>query len=387
MERAEIAKKVATWTVATIMAALIGATIKTAYDRADPKLSIVQIRTSIEANQLFETSIKQVSVPESLKKVTERTLWSSIAGVRNPFSEYKKFVEALDDNERRMNALINAISSFERDKSKMRELLYHVGPTSEDDVNEFFDLWERNDGYIHGSLRGKFRRGSFELTQQRYDGTPMLLIHQDDDKDWIVSRKGGRYNSLLMQESSRDHGLQEEVAKSLAFFKRDRLQRYLKVVEEDSADIEVAKQLLAEIASARLNISRLSVTVQLENKGATAVSLIPFAEIEVETSGLVQDGKQLNGNTRIQIEYRVGSPGIPTAIHLSPNSSMLVSFSSSKPIRDFPNSEALMKLFELGTAKCRIKVFTAGANSFAQDYYLSGHAAFANLDPIVGQAR
>ncbi len=382
IDRTELMKKVGTWTIATVAAALLGALIKTAYDRAVPHISIVQIRPSIEANNSFDMTLKEVKVPDALKRAAEKTLWASIAGFRGQFTDYKHFNTALGDNEQSLLRVSNSISSFQRDKQRMREIIRQSNTVSDDEAVEFFDLWESNDGFIYGSLRGKFRRGSFGLVDQTYDGLPKLIVRQDDDKDWYVTRKGGRFNSELIKQSSMDGALQEEVAKSLAFFKRERLLDYLKLVEEDAGDVDPINQVLSEIQSAKTSISRLTVTVQVENSGSTAISFIPYAALEIDTKGLIQSGKPLEGKTVIPMEYRSGTPGEPTAIQVAANSSQLLTLSSSLLIGDFPNSVSIVKILDLGTSKCVIRMSTAGGDAFVKGSYQSPPFTFSKLEPF-----
>ena len=150
--------------------------------------------------------------------------------------------------------------------------------TTDENKNNFYDLWERNDGFIYGAIRGEFRRGTFQLPQQQdYEGEPFFRLIEETVPSktgklsvWLVSKKGARFNTYLAPSSLRDLSFQKQVSTALAYFDVDALTSMLDVAmsEADEDDAEAAEEILKGIDLARTQFSRWAVTMAISNAGS-----------------------------------------------------------------------------------------------------------------------
>lgn len=377
-------KKVVTWILATVSAAVIGALLNSAWDSAHPNISIIQVAPSPDANARFEMSKIEVSVPDKLRSLGLKTYWFDISALRGQLVSYDRLVEALDKNEQSMNQLKKSLIAYQNDRKEMAALLRSGQNASDDDVAHFFDLWERNNGLIYGTLRGEFHRKKLQIEPFEYKGKPRLSIWKNENDDWIVIKPGGRFSCLLNYEKYGDRDLQKEMAHALAFFSTERLTKYLKIVDSELNEDKIASEILQEIKSVRDKIARFTTTISLSNSGKNPISFLPYAEIIIETNGLIDNSKTISGNTVFLLEHRDKNKKL-TPILLSGGSSIMVDFFTHDQIMDLNRSAMLLNVYKLGAKNYKIKLFAAGGGLFNKSTYESSWKRFASSKLVIGQ--
>lgn len=373
--RLEFDMEVAKWVIITIAGALLGAFVKTGWDSANPSIHIVQIEPSTGVSQYFETDGVEIPTPKPLQDLVQRSNWTSVGLLRKQFIPYTKLIEALDDNRVKMTQLKKSISAFEDDYPVLMSSLRGGGEISDIELNEFFDIWERNDGFIYAAILGDYRRNTFELRPTNYDGESRLFVYKDKDGDWLVNKKGGRFPSYMAINSSRNIPLQKEVAEALGYFDKARLKTYLEHVSQDAPQYDIADQLLQVIADIERQISRFSLSISLSNSGKNAIAFLPYAVLTIETDGLTQNGVVIDGDTEIILQHRNHDKKL-SPIQIRGNSARLVDFYSRDLIMNLKNTEAVLSAFELGSVKYSVKFFASGGGLFTKQIYTTERAQF-----------
>ncbi len=377
-------KKVVIWILATVSAAVIGALLNSAWDSAHPHISIIQVTPSLDANTRFDMSKNEVPVPDKLRSIAVKTYWSNIDYLRGQLVSYDQLIKVLDDNEQRMKQLKRSVQAYQTDRKEMTTTLRLDQNASDDDISHFYDLWERNSGFVYGLLRGEFHRKRLQIETFEYNGIPRIPVWQDDKDNWIVTKPGGRFNCSLYYERYGDRELQKEMAHALAYFNTERLTKYLKIVDSVKEEDIVAEELLREIESVRDNVSRLTATISLSNSGKNPISFLPYAEITIETNGLVADGNTINNDTTFLLEHRDKNKQI-TPILLSGGSSVLADFSTNDIVMNLNRSDLLLSVYKLGAKNCKVKLFAAGDGWFNKSTYESSWKRFASSKFVIDQ--
>ena len=378
--------RVLTWTLATIVAAAIGAGISTFWSQARPSVSIVNFDILTDYNSRFVEDDDSVSVPENYSTLAVESDWASSTGVRRRIAEYSDLMSSLDMNESKMRARIADAKSLESDIAPMLDILkkYERNLARKDDLDNFFNMWERNDGLIWGNLRGIYRRGNFELrTLEELEKPVYKLFNENSDgtKLWIVSN-GGSYASFLAPETYRDLPLQEYSAKALAHFSVVDLRRVIQLAREDIENIKKEQELLSEIESTRRSYSRIVSRVLIENSGGSSVAILPFARLEVDASNLLKNGKKFNKPINVALELRDGD-GSLKPINIEAGSSAIVSFVSKDFLGDTPDSELLLSAFEKGGVYSILSVFPKGGGYFLEERLNTTPEIFSSLNAII----
>jgi len=382
--------KFAKWAGATIAAALIGSFSTSWYEAARPSIAVIDIRPSLNSNSVFLKDDTPVPLPQTLAPALEATAWSSIETFRSPTAPYKKLVDALDLNTQKMNTYLEDWGRLKADLPRMRDILAHGDQATPAERDGFFDLWERNDGFIYGSLRGEFDRGSLDVTHKPYTGTPTFrLIQETISPDsgfpagsvvWIVGKKGGRFSTYVVPRRDIDLGLNRAVAERLAYFDSAELMSFLDVIENsERAGESSAKNVLSEVDKARNGLSRWAVTFALSNRGGSPVAFMPFAIVEIDTSGLTVGGKPWGKWTELHLEHR-GTDSELSPIYIDKGGAQLVTFASKDFIKDIEPSDTLTDAYHLGTLYCRARIFVASGDAFTRSEYRTAAVRFGVSD-------
>lgn len=382
--QADSLKKVVIWILATVSAAVIGALLNSAWDSAHPDVSIIQVIPSLDANARFDMSKDEVPIPDKLRSIAVKTYWSNINYLRGQLVSYDQLVATLDDNEQRMKQLKRTFQAYQTDRKEMTTVLRLGQNASDDDILHFYDLWERNNAFVYGLLRGEFHRKRLQIEPFEYNGRPRLPIWQNEDDDWFITKPGGRYSCSLFCTKHGDRELQKEMAHALAYFNTERLTKYLKVVDSIKEEDVVAGELLQEIESVRKNVSRLTATISLSNSGKNPISFLAYAEITIETNGLVADGNTINNDTTFLLEHRDKNKQL-TPILLSGGSSVLADFSTHDIVMNLNRSDLLLSVYKLGAKNCKVKLFAAGGGWFNRSTYESSWKKFASSKFVIDQ--
>jgi hypothetical protein len=383
------------WAATTLGAALLGSVVTTVHNSARPAVTVVEIAPSLTVNKFFVGPKVEVSVPPGLKNTAEKSIWAATSAFREALVPYRSFVAALDDNERRMTRLLRSLGRFNADLTRMRELLDKGERASPEDKLAFFDLWERNDAFIYGSLQGQFIRGEIELVTASYKGRPFFRLEELEEDGlpvWRVAKRAGRYASYMGPRRRSDETFRKEVAYALAFFDTGRLGEYLRYVQRDTKEDEAARQVNGEIQTARTGLSRWAVTVLIGNSGSSPLAFLPAAELVVDTRGLIHNGVALADETVISLERREakgqtkepdrdsdegGGESEPAAVQVPGGSAVLVVFASKEFIGEHPRGETLSKAYLLGGKDFYVRLRAVGGGLFARDAYATARMKFS----------
>jgi len=93
------------WAAATAASFLIGYLLGRVLERSRLSLAPVEMKISSDFNERFMKPMRDVKVPEALKKLLASTLWASVGPFRFGNINYDDFEKALEDNEKRMRRL------------------------------------------------------------------------------------------------------------------------------------------------------------------------------------------------------------------------------------------------------------------------------------------
>ncbi len=373
----------------TVGAAILGGAVTVFYSAAHPAVAVIDIKPSLSLNGRFVSKETEVAISDSLRARLEKTLYASLQAFRSPRARYSDLVEGLNSNEERMNTLIASVVQFRQDLPKLKDILQRGPAATPEEKNEFFDRWERNDAFIYGSIRGEFRRGQLEVSKKEYVGEPALLLREETISSppgslWVVSKKGGRFGSFLIPETGRDFTFQESVARALAYLDVQMLKHFLEVAERDTADVGVAKEIIADIEHARDNISRWAISVSVTNTGTHPIALLPVAELLVDTSGLIGSNGPISGETEIRLELRnENSEAAPEQV--SGNGAALIVFASEKFIQEEDVGRILIDSYRLGARSCRVRIYTAGGGVLTPKVLISRAHQFGPASTISRQ--
>lgn len=378
-------QRVAIWTISTLGAAILGGTITLVYSSARPTFELVDIRPSLSVNEHFVTDKTEVPVSPDFRRLLEKTDWVSLLQFREQSINYSAFIEGLNNTEERMKRYRRAAPNFSNDYKNLKDIL-DKEKTTDEDKNNFYDLWERNDAFIYAAIRGKFRRGTFQLPQKDYEGEPFFRLIEETVRSetsgsvsvWLVSKKGARFNTSLAPRTRRDLPFQKRVSTALAHFDVDALTRMLDVAmsEADEDNAEAAEDILNGIDLARTRFSRWAVTMAVSNAGSQPLSVLPFAELVVKTQGLVDGQTKMEKDTTIPLEIRDDS-GEPTALQIQGGSATLVTFASTNFITDIERSDILTQAYKLGTLSYHVRLFTRGGGFLTRSIIVTKEEDFA----------
>ena len=382
-------RKVVIWIIATLGSAALGGAITLVYSSARPTIELVNIRPSLFVNERFVTDKTEVPVSPDFRRLLEKTSWVRLLKFRQQSINYKTFIEELNNAEERMKQYRRSAPSFRNDYKILKDIL-DKEKTTDEDKNNFYDLWERNDVFIYAAIRGGFRRGTFQLQQQDYEEGPFFrLIKEtvssktDTMSVWLVSKKGGRFNTYLTPRSRRDLPFQKQVSEALAYFDVDALTSMLDVVmsEADEDGAQAAEEILKGIDLARTQFSRWAVTMAISNAGSQPLSVLPFAELIVKTQGLVDGETRVEKDTTIPLEIRDDS-GEPTTIQIQGGSATLATFASTKfiaEIAEVEKNDLLTQTYSRGTLSYRVRLFTRGGGFLTRSTIVTKEEQFAPI--------
>ena len=211
-----IIRKIAIWTSSTLGVAILGGAVTLVYTSARPTVEVVAVRQSLSANERFVTDKTEVTVPSDFRKMIEKTLWTTILPFRRQSTKYESLIEGLNDNEERMKRLDREVYRFAEDYKRLKAILEKGGHANSEDKNEFYDLWERNDGFIYASILGEFHLGNLLLPDSTYTGKPFFLLSVEEGyigeniEIWTVSRRGARFNTAIIPSRTSDYIFQKQ---------------------------------------------------------------------------------------------------------------------------------------------------------------------------------
>jgi hypothetical protein len=375
----ENSKKIALWMLAAFASAIIGGIIKTAYDSASPEVEVITVKPSLEINEHFVNAKTEVDTPQQLRQLVEKSFWTSALALRRPRVKYSNLIENLEDNEERMREHLRSGARLRAALSRLKKIARLGAGASPEEREEFYDLWEINDGIIYGSLRGHFNRGLIQLENKIYEGEPCFQINERRDGNYVVSKKGGRFSTSMSTKRERETLFQREVSQAVAYLDSELLLKYLELLKKDLDDENVAGQILEEIETVRYLLSRWAVTVAVSNSGSKSIAFLPYAKLEVKTKGLTRDGKEVAEFLTLPLEARIEGPE-PTPIQMNGGSSELISFASKDFIIAIPQNEILQDAFKIGACTCRVTLLAKGGGVFTTSTYSSNWSKFAKTE-------
>ena len=323
--------------------------------------TFVQFALSSELNDTFPTEQRRWTAPARLRDLLTKTPWSSSEDLREGVVTYKELVLALDTNEDESGQLLRDVEKFESDLPRLRVLLTKA-PLSDPERDELYDLWERNDALIYGSVKGDFHRGVLHLADYKPTGQPYFLLARryfrikgDEVALYVVNKRGGLYVSALVPSREGDAKLNEYVAQALAFVDQPTLLALLEgVVADVTRNKELAKEILLEISRTRDSYSRWTVQILVANRGSAPVAIFPTADLVVRTAGLSVKGVPLGHDTTVKLHRRQNNRLVP--LRVEPGAAEIISYASEKFLAEYPENELLLSAFRIGGADAEIQV-------------------------------
>lgn len=360
------------WASVTLGAGFLGAFANSVSLTATPEVVISHVAPSRTHHDRF---LPDPTVSIDPDDDTIRGYYDSdwLRAIREPVSSLSDLVDDVEGNKSRLEIHIRSLQRYESSRRQLEQNLRGNG--SPDD---FFDLWETNDTFISAAVRGEFRRGEFALpdelpacdepvfriTERTVPplGITDLLATGRPRRLFVVSKIGGKFPSFLVPEREGDERLSEYFAKALACFDRDQLR----------AMIDVAgKQLQARILHEQIqegterllgSLSRWSVSIVLSNSAGRSVSVVPRAELLIDTENTALDVPSVS----IPLQHR-DEDGNLAPVVVGPSEAKTVLFVSERLVRDDEQWDLLYEMYQNRSRECSVIVDLLPRRAFSSE--------------------
>ena len=302
-----------------------------------------------------------------------------------------ELVDTLEDNQQRIDRHLQSIQRFGRDIEKMEEILSRTDSNDARNAVEFFELWEQNDNFIHGSIRGYFHRGVYTVPEQlpSYDGDEFLLR---DTAGHIgsgigrlpffgVSERGGFYVSALIPARDGDLRLNEYVTNALIHFDRETLKGMLDLAKGELNADSLHREMGKATDKYLVGLSRWSISVVVANAGGFPLSIAPKAQLFVNSEDTSLDTSSNNPSPMvIPLEIR-DQDGHLNPVSVPGGESTSARFVSRKLISEFPGWETLYEMYEDSSLNCILLVEVTPTPMFGRKQVLSSTRRFGEIEP------
>ncbi|SUS08516.1 hypothetical protein DF3PB_710008 [uncultured Defluviicoccus sp.] len=346
-------KSIAIFLSTTVFGALLGTAVSSWWQGASPSIHASSI--SLTADAADDT---EVPVPVGYEQLLLSSSWSTIGAVRgNKEVPLSALLDNFSSNRDKMMLFLSSIARLEGSLPRLRALAERSDALTPSEANEFFEVWEQNDGIIYGSLRGTVRRGAFDVPDS---GDPVTCVRPEfrvvrEDTPlgniYIVQRRGGTFASSLLPESQRDLATNRFAAFALACLHGPSLLSIINLVTAESNERSTAERIVSEIDKYRAQYSRIMLQVFVHNGGDESFVMLPDAVLEVHTRGMLNpDGDSIKENHEIQVVANEGK-----AIEVGPGAATLVVFTSPERLHEFSGSTAVLAALESGAVDSTVR--------------------------------
>ena len=381
-------KKAAKWAGATILSALIGASVVWYFDKAVPSATLA----SVSVQNGFDEKFDDITLPIDENDETIKGLLTSqwVIAIRNPSMPLSELLEVLQKNRRKLERNAQSVDRFLRDLPNLKGILERA-ESSQMNAEEFFDIWERNDGYIYGSIRGDFSRGTFKLPDPtpEYSGDPLLYLdivgQMDSGLDVYGTQKvGSKFVSYLYPDSKEQIPLNDYAAKTLRYYDKAELKKMLKAVEEDANQRHLHKILIAGVDKYLLSLSRWSAMVIVSNSGSRTMSISPKGRSVVDTKDTSIDSKDASKNksfVEIEMEHR-GDSGQLDPVNVPGGESRVIKFVANELVLDKTKWDKLHSMFKNKAKKSYFLLSYLPKSVFGGTTLYTPIETFGNRNPL-----
>lgn len=371
----EKSKKFLKWLGVTGGGALVGAVISAMMMAANPGVQVIDYGISMSLNKNFGSDNEKIRTPKNYANLCAMSDWAASSSLYRPFIEYDALIESLYENEERMSMVRWSFGKFFESVGTLRSILAKVekGYATRNDYDDFYELWEQNDGLIYGSIRGDYRRGTYSIdTSVTYSSAPVyklfeetLPVFGDNSTLWVVNN-GGALASTLIPETKRDLPLQKFVAFALAHLNVSALREILERVERQPEVVRVANDLLAEIELVRQSMSRVTVTALVSNTGGRPLVVLPYATLTIHAAALQENGRAFGETIRLDLEHRNES-GEAMPVQVNQGDAKLITFATPRYLMDIPHHQVILKAYDVGNISSSFQINLKSSGFFQDD--------------------
>lgn len=386
--RREFTLRALRWVAVTILAAIIGAFGTWFVNRARPIADIAAINISRAFHDRFRGD-RSIAIDSTNPAVSSLQKSNWAVAIREPSMPLNELVDALEDNQERVDRYLQSIQRFGADIKEMEKILSRNSNNTADAV-EFFDLWERNDRFIYGSIRGYFHRGVYTLPEQLpiYQGPEFLLRDiagrasvGDDSVPFLgASKRGGFYISALIPTREEDFRLNAVVTEALIHFDRQTLKSMLDLAKEELGADLLHKEIRKATDKYLVGLSRWSISVVVANAGGFPLSIAPKAQLFVNSEDTSLDTSSNPSPIVIPLEIR-DQDGHLTPVSVPGGESTSARFVSHKLISEFSGWESLHEMYQDRSLNCILLIEVTPTPMFGRKQVLSSTRRFGEIEP------
>ena len=347
------------WAGVTLGAGFLGAFVNSVLLTATPEVVISHVAPSRTHHDRF-LPYPTVSIEPNDNTIKGYYDSDWLQPIREPESPLSDVIEIVESNKSRLERHIRALQRYENSKRQLEQNLKANG-----NPNEFFDIWEINDSFISASVRGEFHRGEFALP----DAFPACDEHvfrmtesTQPQRLYMVSKVGGKFASYLVPEREGDLRLAEYFAKSLACFDQDQLRAMIRVAGEQLQGRIRHEQILKGTDTLLGSLSRWSASIVVSNSGGRSVSIVPRAELVIDTKNTKLDMPSVS----IPLQHR-DEDGNLAPVVLGPSEAKIVLFVSERLIRDDEKWKLLYDMYQNRSRECYVIVDLLPKRAFSRE--------------------
>jgi hypothetical protein len=302
----------------------------------------------------------------------QENVWMQRVGAPGARVAVKDAIEILKTNEQDADLLIQHMKDFRAIYPQMAALL--DGQPSLTNAKAFFNLWIPLDDYIYGAIEGEMKRGTFSAPALGdYSGQEQMLlldIVRDKNGNYVaVYERGGLYSSTFaIEQPALDKDQLLEIAKSLEYFDRVNLRKYMDIVKKDADKYSNIVHISEETPVYLEGYFRWVVNVLISNSGQNPMSFSPEAVLYVNS----EDAQGFAENVAVDLEVR-NQKGELEPITVSGGDTKLVTLVSHDLVSAYPKWRDLESLFRSSSRNCFIAMQPEG------NPWLINTAAFSQI--------
>lgn len=369
------------WVAATLLAAMIGAYGSWIVNRARPTFEVADISISRAFHDRFGND-RRIAVDSEHPAISASLESRWTIPIREPSIPIEELIETVEYNRSRVQKHLQSLERLRQDLPQLRRILSRNSADDAGDAADFFDLWERNDGIIYGSVRGNFSRGTYQLPAPLpvYEGPGVLLLdiigRTDSGVVYGASKRGGVYISALHPEDEEDLPLNEFAARALVHFDRVSLKSMLDLVEEERTARALHETMQESIDDYLVGLSRWSISVVASNAGGSSLSVAPKARLILNGAETALDDRVV-----IPLEHR-DSDGNLIPASIPGGESRSVRFVAPELIGDLPQWETLHQMYNNSSLDCVVLLEVTPPPALGENQILSTVRKFGQLDPF-----
>ena len=344
-------RSIVQWVGATLAAGFLGAFVNSVSSTATPEVVVSHMAPTRNHNDRFSPE-PTVSLDPNDTTISGYHDSDWLTPIREPESPLSEVLEVVEANKSRVDRHLRSLERYTEAKIQLEQYLDGDG-----NPDAFFDVWEVNDSFISASVRGEFHRGQFDLPDDMPEcREPAFLVTErsvspndiaglfgqlQTRRVLTVSKFGGKFVSYLEPERDSDEELSEYFAKALACFDKESLRAMIEVAEKELQGRALHEQVQRGTETLLGSLSRWSVSVVVSNSGGRPVSVVPMAELIVDTRNTTINKPSVN----IPLQHR-DEDGNLTPIVVGPGEAKTVLFVSDQLVRDYRQWEPLYDMYQ-----------------------------------------